>query len=130
MSPSPSLPAQPSALCCPHTNFNPRALRSTPAQSEGFRTFVQLCVKGFLAVRRRVDMTMAAINCMADSGLPCFKFAKTLTKLRARFQPDLSEAAAAAYFRDQVLRAYNRTTTIIYDGIQKLQNDIFSDSWK
>ena len=98
--------------------------------AEAFQRFVELAVKGFLVVRMRARAVTALVNGMADSGLPCYKFATTLTKLEGRFQLAKDDVAAAKFFKDQVWDATNKLTTIIYDGIQKLQNDIYSDSWK
>lgn len=67
---------------------------------------------------------------MADSGLPCYFFGDTLSKLWGRFRPEDSPLKACRFMRDETLQAANRMTTILYDGIQKLQNNIHSEAWQ
>ena len=67
---------------------------------------------------------------MADSGLPCYHFANTLEKLNGRFKPEMNDVRAAKHMRALVLDAKQKATTTIYDGIQKLQNNIHSDAWR
>ena len=72
----------------------------------------------------------ALIASMADSGLPCFHFAHTLDRLNDRFKPQMNDIRAAKYMRNLVSDANQKMTTTIYDGIQKLQNNIHSDFWR
>ena len=101
--------------------------------SEGapaFERFVEQCVRGFLAARDHMPAFSAVIDGMGDSALPCYKFPNTLKEFRKRFAGGDTDRAAARFMHDQVHGAYDKMTTWIYDGIQKLQNDIFSDTWK
>jgi phosphatidylinositol 4-kinase A len=72
----------------------------------------------------------ALVSSMADSGLPCYHFANTLDKLDDRFKPQMNDIRAAKWMRQLVFDANQKVTTTIYDGIQKLQNNIHSDTWR
>lgn len=112
-------------------------------------------VRGFLVARQHRDIITALVCGMADSGLPCFKFPNTLQavscmcfchcctvvvasrlcllprcQLWSRFLVGSSDLQAAKFMRARVLDAANKYTTIIYDGIQKLQNDIHSEKFQ
>ena len=99
-------------------------------KSELFSTFMSLTIRGFLAARQVMEPLLVVVAAMADSGLPCFMHkANNLAKLRARFVPELSDTEAARYIKGRVLDAKNKWTTRAYDGIQKLQQNIYSDTW-
>eukprot|EP00937_MAST-01D_sp_MAST-1D-sp2_P000237 g237.t1 len=99
-------------------------------EAKPFKFFMELCVKGYLAARAVRPQVNALIASMADSGLPCFHFAHTLDRLNERFKPQLNDIRAAKYMRKLVFDANQKATTTIYDGIQKLQNNIHSDFWR
>jgi phosphatidylinositol 4-kinase len=99
-------------------------------KSELFSTFMSMTIRGFLAARQVMEPLLIIVAAMADSGLPCFMHkADNLAKLRARFVPELSDTDAAVYMKGRVLDAKNKWTTRAYDGIQKLQQNIYSDTW-
>ena len=52
-----------------------------------------------------------------------------IEKLLDRFMPDLSDSDAAVEMKKLVNDACRKWTTVMYDGIQKLQNNIYSDAW-
>ena len=56
--------------------------------------FLDLTVEAFLCIRRYWKEICSVINCMSDSGLPCF-LPDTLVNLKKRFGPDESELTAA-----------------------------------
>ena len=56
--------------------------------------------------------------------LPCFGYGKPVESLRARFKPELSDAAAAAAMLGMIRGAYDKWTTGGYDVIQYWQNAI------
>ena len=62
--------------------------------ADPFREFLDLTVEAFLCIRKYWSEISSLVNCMADSGLPCF-LPDTLTKLKNRFTPELSESQAA-----------------------------------
>ena len=49
---------------------------------------------------------------------------ETLQRLRSRFQPQLSEKAAARFMLDRVHESYDNYRTNLYDAFQKMQNGI------
>ena len=42
----------------------------------------------------------------------------------------MNDQQAAKYMKRLIYDAANKWTTRYYDGIQKLQNNIYSDTWK
>ena len=66
------------------------------------------------------------ISALADSGLPCFLHKQdNLEKLRGRFMPELTTTESAKFIRMKIKDAADKWTTKAYDGIQKLQNNIY-----
>ena len=47
-------------------------------QSQYYRRFEELCVKGFLACRPYAEEIIRCVILMLDSGLPCFKGMTTI----------------------------------------------------
>lgn len=97
--------------------------------AEPFLYFVELSIRAFLAARSTMDGVVGLVGGMADSGFPCFHFPDTVSKVRSRFRPDDNDIVASKFMKEQVYDSYNKLSTIIYDGIQKLQNNIHSDAW-
>jgi len=54
----------------------------------------------------------------------------TRSQLWGRFHMEDSPIRAARHMRYETLMAANRMTTILYDGIQKLQQNIHSETWQ
>lgn len=99
--------------------------------SAEFKSFEDLTVKAFLVARSVMDPILVVASTMIDSGLPCFLHREdNISDLRDRFFPQCSDCDAASHMRRLVKDAANKWTTVAYDGIQKLQNNIYSDSWK
>jgi len=48
----------------------------------------------------------------------------TLKRLQERFQPHLTEKAAAEFMLDRIHESYNNYRTNLYDAFQKMQNGI------
>lgn len=91
--------------------------------TQAFRWFMDLCVKGFLTCREYMDAICGIVEPMLDSGLPCFKGA-TIKHLRARFVPQKNNREAAAYMRQLVMKSYENMATKGYDEFQKITNGI------
>ena len=92
--------------------------------SPGFRMFEELVVKCFLACRPHADEIVATCGMMLGTELPSFKGPATLTRLRDRFKPDLSEREAARHAQWLVRDAYGNRRAVLYDFIQEKQNQI------
>jgi hypothetical protein len=50
--------------------------------TESFDYFSELVSRAFLLARDHMDIVMSLVSGMADSGLPCFLFPDTLSKVR------------------------------------------------
>jgi phosphatidylinositol 4-kinase len=99
--------------------------------AEPFRLFMDLTVQGFLTARMVMEPLVTVVASMADSGLPCFLHKNdNLVQFRNRFVPNMTSSGAAQYMRELIIDAASKWTTVCYDGIQKLQNNIYSDKWK
>jgi phosphatidylinositol 4-kinase len=92
--------------------------------SPDYKKFVEHCVKAFLATRPYADQICQMVYLMLGSGLPCFKGEMTISRLRSRFQLEMSEKLASQYMISLVESSYRAWSTFIYDGYQKLTNGI------
>ncbi len=93
--------------------------------------FVNLAIQCFLAAREIVLPILCTVAGYAESDLPCFQYKHSiLSELRKRFRTDLNDIEAANYMENLIERARNEWTTSAYDGVQKLQNNIYSPEWK
>eukprot|EP00981_Chlorochromonas_danica_P005771 scaffold1190_cov187-Ochromonas_danica.AAC.3 len=100
-------------------------------KSEAFRHYLSLTVQAYLAVRKIRDIICCIVASYADADLPCFLYREdVLEKLRERFSPDLSDMQAAKHMEGLVMKAIHDWTGSAYDGVQKLQNNIYSAEWK
>lgn len=93
------------------------------SDTQAFKWFEELCVKGFLACRPYMETIVRCVTPMLESGLPCFKEA-TIKNLRARFVPNKSEKDASAYMRGLVKKSLESYSTKVYDEFQKITNGI------
>lgn len=93
-------------------------------KSPEFLLFQELCVKGFLAARTKVDSIVATVSMMEKSGLPCFGYRSPVESLRKRFHLEMSYSEAAAWMKQLISDAYDKWTTGVYDLIQYYQNAI------
>lgn len=91
--------------------------------SQPYRWFESLVVKGFLASRPHCTKLAHIVTLMLDSGLPCFK-PETLKNFRDRFVLDKSERDAAEFMRDLIRKSYMNISTKGYDQFQLLTNGI------
>jgi phosphatidylinositol kinase/protein kinase (PI-3 family) len=94
-----------------------------------WRHFVELTCRAFLVARAYADELEALVCGMADSALPAFAFPDTLRALRARLVPHLTDAEASAHMRRLIADAAGSVRTVLYDGVQRLQQGIHSQAW-
>ncbi|ABN68241.2 phosphatidylinositol-4- kinase involved in protein kinase C pathway [Scheffersomyces stipitis CBS 6054] len=91
--------------------------------TQAFKWFEELCVKGYLACRPYMETIVRCVNPMLESGLPCFK-ENTIKKLRSRFVPGKSEKEASLYFRGLIKKSMESFYTKGYDEFQRITNGI------
>jgi phosphatidylinositol kinase/protein kinase (PI-3 family) len=95
-------------------------------KSEVFHIFMNLATKAFLASRKKINEIVSIVCCFADSNLPCFQYKENvLFALKERFLLDLNDDEAATFFKNCIYKAANDWTTNAYDGVQKVQNNIY-----
>ena len=85
--------------------------------------FLDLTVEAFLCIRKYWREICNVINCMSDSGLPCF-LPDTLVNLKKRFGPEESELTAA---KNMLIRVFYFTIIVIpvVEGFYEKMDDNF-----
>ncbi|KAI8079556.1 uncharacterized protein B0P05DRAFT_541070 [Gilbertella persicaria] len=93
------------------------------SEEQAFKQFSELVIKGYLACRPYAELIMQLVTLMLQSGLPCFK-GETIKRMRARFQTDKSDRAAADFMIQRVKDSFENQRTVLYDYFQKVTNGI------
>ncbi|GAA5990191.1 hypothetical protein JCM5350_001078, partial [Sporobolomyces pararoseus] len=92
--------------------------------SPGYRTFVELTIKAFLACRQYAHEIVHTTSQMLAAEFPSFKGEPTMDRLLERFRLDLSEKDAAKYMMSIIDNAYENRMSILYDRFQLATNGI------
>lgn len=92
--------------------------------SEGYKMFCELFVKGYLALRPYAEVLIATSQLMVKTGLACFKNDKAFDELRGRFMPHLDERQAARHAISLIDNAYGNGRAVFYDYFQYKTNHI------
>jgi len=91
--------------------------------SEYFRWYVELCIKGYLACRPHMESIISLAALMMDTGLSCFKD-ETPKNMRNRFSPEKSDREAAEHVKVLIRTSFSNFRTKIYDILQSAANNI------
>lgn len=93
-------------------------------ETPAYHDFEELCIKAYLAARPHMDAILECIEPMLDSGLPCFKGAKTIRNLETRFQPQRTDHEAALFMKGLIKKSFESVFTKGYDEFQRITNGI------
>ncbi|GMF27264.1 unnamed protein product [Phytophthora fragariaefolia] len=96
--------------------------------SEGFKEYVTLCTRGFLACQQHCDEICDLVDVMSrQSPYPCFLGIDAdyiLLRLRARFKLTLSKQETVAHVLSLIRKSNNNYSTRQYDNFQRMTNGI------
>jgi phosphatidylinositol 4-kinase B len=93
--------------------------------SELFDYFKVLCIQGFLAVRRHTQRITVVIECMKNSGFPCFRGGqRAIEALKQRFHEGITEEKCMKLVLQLISESMDAWRTRQYDYYQRVLNGI------
>ncbi|RLN68087.1 hypothetical protein BBJ29_002611 [Phytophthora kernoviae] len=99
-------------------------------ESEGFKEYVTLCTRGFLACQQHCDEICDLVDVMSrQSPYPCFLGIDAdyiLLRLRSRFKLTLSKQETVAHVLSLIRKSNNNYSTRQYDNFQRMTNGILA----
>ncbi|KAK8793436.1 hypothetical protein WA158_004795 [Blastocystis sp. Blastoise] len=98
----------------------------TGPNEDGYKEFTELTIQGYLMIRDYWEELTALVECMADSGLPCF-LSTSIHNFVERLSPFTTITNAAYAMQSNVWSSTIQWTTTYYDLLQKIQNGITSE---
>ncbi|OQS07042.1 phosphatidyl inositol kinase (PIK-G1), partial [Thraustotheca clavata] len=97
--------------------------------SEGFKEYVTLCTRGFLALQPHCDELCDLVDIMAQqSPYPCFAgrdVAYIVSRFRSRFKTNLSKHEVVAHMLSLIRKSHGNYSTRQYDQFQRMTNGIY-----
>ncbi|DBA02707.1 TPA: hypothetical protein N0F65_010532 [Lagenidium giganteum] len=97
-------------------------------ESDGFKEYVTLCTRGFLACQQHCDEICDLVDVMAhQSPYPCFAgkdVSYILSKLRSRFKLSLSKQETVVHVLSLIRKSNSNYSTRQYDNFQRMTNGI------
>ncbi|TMW64722.1 hypothetical protein Poli38472_011602 [Pythium oligandrum] len=99
-------------------------------ESEGFKEYVKLCTRGFLACQQHCDEICDLVDIMSrQSPYPCFAgkdITYILLRLRSRFKLTLSKHETVAHVLSLIRKSHGNYSTRQYDNFQRMTNGILA----
>lgn len=96
--------------------------------SDGFKEYIKLCTRGFLACQQHCDEICDLVDIMSrQSPYPCFvgkDVSYILLKLRSRFKLTLSKQETVAHVVSLIRKSNGNYSTRQYDNFQRMTNGI------
>ncbi|RHY38458.1 hypothetical protein DYB38_008852 [Aphanomyces astaci] len=96
--------------------------------SDGFKEYVTLCTRGFLALQQNCDDLCDLVEVMAhQSPFPCFfqkDTAAILSRFRGRFKVSLSKHEVVSHMLYLIRKSHGNYSTNQYDNFQRITNGI------
>nr|CCA22424.1 phosphatidyl inositol kinase (PIKG1) putative [Albugo laibachii Nc14] len=98
------------------------------SDSEGFKEYITLCTRGFLACQQHSDEICDLVDIMSrQSSYPCFvgkDVSYILFKLRSRFKLGASKHDVVAHVLSLIRKSNSNYSTRQYDNFQRMTNGI------
>ncbi|KAL9650562.1 hypothetical protein ABK040_004779 [Willaertia magna] len=88
--------------------------------SEPYNLFVDLMIRGYLAIRDHMDSMLNVSQVMVQSGLPCFiQDGKSIDRLKKRLCYGKTEREAIIFIKQKIKDSYQNVFSVLYDVYQE-----------